>query len=68
MLDLTFDSYKGRTPRDLTADDLRAAGIPYDSRYQYTGYLDSDLMKVAPGAAMSIAADPRAAYFRNLAE
>ena len=68
LLDLTFDSYKGRTPRDLTADDLRAAGIPYDSRYQYTGYLDSDLMKVAPGAAMAIAADPRAAYFRNLAK
>lgn len=68
LLDLTFNSYKNRTPRDLTADDLRAAGIPYDSRYQYTGYLDSDLMKVAPGAAMSIAADPRAAYFRNLAE
>lgn len=68
LLDLTFDSYKNRTPRDLTADDLRASGIPYDPRYQYTGYLDSDLMKVAPGAAMSIAADPRAAYFRNLAE
>lgn len=68
LLDLTFDSYKNRTPRDLTAADLRAAGIPYNSRYQYTGYLDSDLMKVAPGAAMSIAADPRAAYFRNLAE
>ena len=68
LLDLTYNSYKNRTPRDLTAEDLKAAGIPYDARYQYTGYLDSDLMKVAPGAAMSIAADPRAAYYRHLAE
>lgn len=68
LLDLTYNSYKNRTPRDLTAEDLEAAGIPYDKRYQYTGYLDSDLMKVAPGAAMAIAADPRAAYYRHLAE
>lgn len=68
LLDLTYDSYKGRTPHDLTAEQLREAGIPFDPRYQYTGYLDADLMKAAPGAAMSIAADPRAAYFRNLAE
>lgn len=68
LLDLTYDSYKGRTPHDLTADQLREAGIPFDPRYQYTGYLDVDLMKTAPGAAMAIAADPRAAFFRNEAE
>lgn len=72
LLDLTFDSYKNRTPRDLTAADfVEANGLKpgmFDRRYQYTGYLDSDLMKVAPGAAMSIAADPRAAYFRDLAK
>lgn len=72
LLDLTFNSYKNRTPRDLTvADFVESNGLKpgmFDRRYQYTGYLDSDLMKVAPGAAMSIAADPRAAYFRDLAE
>lgn len=72
LLDLTFNSYKNRTPRDLTvADFIESNGLKpgmFDKRYQYTGYLDSDLMKVAPGAAMSIAADPRAAYFRDLAE
>lgn len=72
LLDLTYDSYKNRTPRDLTvADFTESNGLNkgmFDPKYQYTGYLDSDLMKVAPGAAMSIAADPRAAYFRDLAE
>lgn len=72
LLDLTYDSYKNRTPRDLTAADfIESNGLTpsmFDKRYQYTGYLNSDLMKVAPGAAMSIAADPRAAYFRDLAE
>lgn len=72
LLDLTYDSYKDRTPRDLTvADFIESNGLTpamFDKRYQYTGYLDSDLMKVAPGAAMAIAADPRAAYFRDLAE
>ena len=68
LLDLTYDSYKNRTPRDLTPEDLKAAGIPYDPRYQYTGYLDSDLMKVAPGAAMALAGDPRAAFFREEAK
>ena len=72
LLDLTYDSYKNRTPRDLTAADfIESNGLTpdmFDKKYQYTGYLNSDLMKVAPGAAMSIAADPRAACFRDLAE
>jgi len=68
LLDLTYDSYKNRSARDATVEELRAIGYPADPKYQYTAYLDSDLMKVAPGAAMAIAADPRAAYFRHLAE
>lgn len=68
LRDLTYNSYANRTARDLTKEDLLQAGIPYDSRYKYTGYLDSDLMKVAPGAALSISQDPRAAFFRNEAE
>lgn len=71
LRDLTYDSYKGRTPRDLTAADFqndpRLKNYKWDPRYRWSGYLDSDLMKVAPGASASLASDPRAAYFRDLA-
>ena len=71
LRDLTYDSYKGRTARDLTGEDFkndpRLRNYAYDPRYQYSGYLDSDLMKVAPGASASLAADPRAAFFRDQA-
>ena len=71
LRDLTYDSYKGRTARDLTREDFkndpRLKNYAYDPRYQYSGYLDSDLMKVAPGASASLAADPRAAFFRDQA-
>ena len=67
LRDLTFDSYKGRTPRDLTAADFqndpRLKNYKYDPRYKWSGYLDSDLMKVAPGASTSLKGDPRAAFF-----
>lgn len=72
LRELTQDSYKGRTPRTLTREDFakdpRLKGMAYDPRYEYTGYVDSDLMKVAPGASASLAADPRAAFFRDLAK
>lgn len=69
LRDLTFDSYKGRTARDLTAADFqndpRLKNYTYDPRYKWSGYLDSDLMKVAPGASASLKGDPRAAFFRE---
>lgn len=72
LRELTQDSYKGRTPRTLTAEDFKndprlAGKYAYDPRYEWTGYLDSDLMKVAPGASASLAGDPRAAFFREQA-
>ena len=71
LRDLAFDSYKNRTPRVLTKEDFkndpRLAGYEYDPRYEYTGYLYSDLLKGASGASASLIADPRAAYFRDLA-
>lgn len=71
LRDLTYDSYKNRTARALTADDFkdpRLAGYKYDPRYQWTGYLDSDLMKVAPGASLSLVGDTRADFFREQAK
>lgn len=72
LRELTQDSYKGRTPRTLTKEDFlndpRLAGkYAYDPRYEWTGYLYSDLLKNAPGASASLAADPRAAFFRDQA-
>lgn len=72
LRELTQDSYKGRTPRTLTKEDFlndpRLAGkYAYDPRYEWTGYLYSDLLKNAPGVSASLAADPRAAFFRDQA-
>lgn len=71
LRDLTYDSYKGRTARDATIEDFkndpRLKNYKYDPRYQYSVYLDSDLMKAAPGASAALAGDPRAAFFRDQA-
>ena len=70
LRDLTQDAYKGRTARILTENDFndpRLAGYKYDPKYEWTGYLYSDLMKNAPGASLALAGDPRAAFFREQA-
>jgi len=33
LKELTEQLYNSRTARDLTEEDLKAAGIPYDKRY-----------------------------------
>ena len=64
LLDLTYDFYKNRTPKDLTKAEVESIpGYTYDPKYQYTGYLDPDILAVAPGAAAALQADPRFAYF-----
>lgn len=72
LQELTKGGYVGRTARLLSAadfDDPRLRGkYTYDPRYEWSGYLYSDLLKGAPGAVMSASADPRMAYFRNIAE
>lgn len=68
LRDLTYKNYEKRTPRVLNRGDFsdpRLQGYKYDPRYEYTGYLRSDLMKVAPGASLSLQGDPRAAFFRE---
>ena len=70
LRELTQDSYKGRTPRTLTKEDFekdpRLIGkYKFDPRYEWTGYLDSDLLKNAPGASASLVGDPRANFFRE---
>lgn len=69
LTELARSNYEHRTPRILTKADFdsdpRLKNYKWDPRYEWTGYLDSDLMKVAPGASASLKADPRAAYFRE---
>jgi len=70
--DLTRKYYEKRTPRLLSKEDFndpRLAGkYKYDPRYNWYGYLDSDLMKVSPGASAGLIGDPRADFFRDQAE
>ena len=69
LTDLAKPHYEHRTPRVLTKADFdsdpRLKNYKWDPRYEWTGYLDSDLMKVAPGASSSLKGDPRAAFFRE---
>lgn len=71
LRDLTQGTYKGRTARLLSQTDFDDPGLAgkykYDPNYEWSGYLYSDLLKGAPGASLSLAGDPRAAFFRDQA-
>ena len=68
LKELTESWYNNRTARDLTEEDLKAAGIPYDKRYQYSGYLDSDILNVARGNTPGWNDSVYSRYYRDLAE
>lgn len=67
LKDATQDWFDKRTPYTLSPDQVRQAGINYDPRYEYTGWLESDLQRTAgenvPGWNGSFAAE----YFRDKA-
>ena len=68
LKELTESWYDNRTARDLTEEDLKAARIPYDKRYQYSGYLDSDILNVARGNTPGWNDSVYSRYYRDLAE
>ena len=73
LQDLTKSHYVGRQARVLNQQDfndprLKGKGYNWDPNYEWTGYLRSDLLKNAPGAILSLAADPRFAFFREQAK
>lgn len=63
----TSDWFDKRTAYSLSPDQVKQAGFDYDPRYDYTGWLESDLQRTAgenvPGWNGSFAAD----YFRDKA-
>jgi hypothetical protein len=67
LKELTEQLYNSRTARDLTKEDLEAYGIPYDPRYQYTGYLDSDILNTAKGFTPGWNDSVYSEYYRDLA-
>jgi hypothetical protein len=71
LQELTKSGYEGRTARLLSAADFsdpRLKNYTYDPKYEWSGYLYSDLLKGAPGAILSASADPRMRFFRDLAQ
>ena len=68
LKELTEQLYNSRTARDLTEEDLKAAGIPYDKRYQYSGYLDSDILNTARGFTPGWNDSVYSEYYRDLAK
>lgn len=65
LKDATNDWYNNRTPRDLTPDEIKKLGL--DSRYNYTGYFDSDLLNVAKGQTPGWQGTPISAFYRDQA-
>ena len=70
LQDLTRNHYKDRQARVLNQQDfndprLKGKGYNWDPKYEWSGYLRSDLLKNAPGAILSLAADPRFAFFKE---
>ncbi len=65
LKELTNDWYNNRTARDLSPEEV---GPGYDRRYDYQGFLDSDLLNIArnntPGWNNSVYSQ----YYRDLAE
>ena len=67
LKELTESWYNSRTARDLTEEDLKNAKIPYDPRYKYSGYLDSDILNVARGNTPGWNDTVYSNYYRDLA-
>ena len=66
LKEATNEWYNNRTPRDLTTAEKKQLGL--DSRYNYTGYFDSDLLNVAKGNTPGWQGSPVAGYYRELAK
>lgn len=64
LKDATNDWYNNRTARSLSPDEVPN----YDRRYDYTGFLDKDLMNIARNQTPGWQGTPQARYYRELAK
>lgn len=65
LKELTNDWYNNRTARDLSPEEV---GAGYDRRYNYTGFLDSDLLNIARGNTPGWNNSVYSRYYRDIAE
>lgn len=63
LKEATNDWYNNRTARTLSPNEVPG----YDKRYDYTGFLDSDLMNVAKGHTPGWQGSAISEYYRNIA-
>ena len=64
----TENWFNNRTPHALTKDDVASFGMPYDKRYDYTGYTYKDLTNVASKNTPGWVGSPIANYYRHIAK
>lgn len=64
----TENWFNNRTPHALTKDDVVSFGMPYDKRYDYTGYTYKDLTNVASKNTPGWIGSPIADYYRHIAK
>lgn len=64
----TENWFNNRTPHALTKDDVVSFGMPYDKRYDYTGYTYKDLTNVASKNTPGWIGSPIANYYRHIAK
>ena len=62
----TENWFNNRTPHSLTQAEVESFGMPYDKRYDYQGYSNTDLLNVAARNTPGWSGSPIADYYRDL--
>ena len=68
LKEVTESWYNNRTPEILNQADVESFGMPYDRRYNYTGFADRHLLDIAAGETPGWRGSLYADYYRDLAE
>lgn len=67
MNEATADFYKGRTPHELTKQQVVGMGYKYDPRYKYVGFDHDDLVKTAGSQTQGWMSTPEGKWYYELA-
>lgn len=66
--EITSDIYKGRTPYELSKEEVESFGVPFDPRAKYTGYSYNALLTDAGKGLPGLQGTPGLDYFKDLAK